>query len=88
MALEEIDHVTQSSDVLIDSVLESNVRRNSEILNGKPCFSGTRLPIEMLFGYLQSDHIVNDFIDSFPIVDSQQVRDMLEVAKYVILKRT
>jgi len=76
-----------SVERLIDNTLSNNVGINPNIFNGNPCFKNTRLPIEMLFGYLQSDHIVDDFIDSYPIVTSQQIREMLEVAKYLILNK-
>ena len=44
-----------------------------EILGGTPVFFGTRVPLRNLFDFLERNHSVDDFLDSFPTVSKEQV---------------
>lgn len=52
-----------------------------ETMGGTPVFSGTRVPIQALFDFLEADKPVEDFLGNFPMVSRQQVIEVLEKAK-------
>lgn len=41
---------------------------NSEIMNGTPCFRGTRVPFKNLIDYLEGGHSLDEFLRQFPTV--------------------
>ena len=52
-----------------------------EILGGTPVFSGTRVPVQTLFDYLEAGDSIDEFLDGFPSVSREQVLSFLELAK-------
>ena len=56
-----------------------------EILGGTPVFSGTRVPIQNLFDYLEGGQTVDEFLDDFPSVTKDQVIELLELAEKAII---
>ncbi len=57
-----------------------------EILGGIPVFSGTRVPVQNLFDYLESGESVVQFMESFPDVTREQAIAVLEASKSSILR--
>lgn len=53
---------------------------NPEILGGTPVFSGTRVPIRILFEYIESGDNLNEFLDEFPSVTKALAIATLEQA--------
>ena len=51
-----------------------------EILGGTPVFVGTRVPFRNLIDYLERNHGIDEFLDSFPTVSREQVVAALEAA--------
>ena len=49
-----------------------------EILGGAPVFKGTRVPVKTLFEYLEDDYSVEEFLECFPSVSRNLVRQVLE----------
>jgi uncharacterized protein (DUF433 family) len=49
-----------------------------EILGGAPVFKGTRVPVKTLFEYLEHDYSVEEFLECFPSVSRDIVRQVLE----------
>lgn len=45
---------------------------NPEILNGKPVFAGTRVPLEALWNNLADGASLEQFLDWFPTVSREQ----------------
>ena len=45
-----------------------------EILGGAPVFKGTRVPVKTLFEYLENDYSVEEFLECFPSVSRDLVR--------------
>ncbi|HEV1284728.1 MAG TPA: DUF433 domain-containing protein [Bryobacteraceae bacterium] len=39
-----------------------------EIMNGTPCFRGTRVPFKNLIDYLEGGHPLSEFLRQFPSV--------------------
>ena len=52
-----------------------------ETMGGTPVFTGTRVPIQSLFDYLQGGDSLSEFLDDFPSVSNTQAIEVLEVAK-------
>jgi uncharacterized protein (DUF433 family) len=57
------------------------VSRDPEIMSGTPVFSGTRVPVQTLFDYLESGETIDEFLRGFPSVTRDQVITLLEQAK-------
>ncbi len=52
-----------------------------EIMNGMPCFRGTRVPFKNLIDYLEGGHPLDEFLRQFPSVSKQMAIQALEEAK-------
>ena len=59
--------------------------QDPEILGGEPVFKGTRVPVKSLFDHLEAGDSINDFLDGFPSVKSEQVISLLEESKAHVL---
>ena len=59
---------------------------NSEKVSGMPVFAGTRVPINNLFDYLESDETPEDFLEGFPPVTREQSVAVLEMAEQSLIK--
>ena len=55
----------------------SAVNSRPEILGGTLVFSGTRVPVYLLFEYLQAGDTAMEFLDCFPTVALDQVNEVL-----------
>jgi uncharacterized protein (DUF433 family) len=58
-----------------------------EIMNGMPCFRGTRVPFKNLIDYLEGGHPLGEFLRQFPSVTSEMAIQALEEAKDSLLAR-
>jgi len=58
---------------------------SAEIMGGTPVFTGTRVPVQTLFEYLEAGDTIDDFLDGFPTVTREQVVAVLETAKAKVL---
>ncbi len=55
--------------------------RDPEIMSGALCFTGTRVPVQTLFDYLQAGSPLDEFLENFPTVSREAAIAVLEVAK-------
>jgi uncharacterized protein (DUF433 family) len=53
------------------------VNLDPEILGGTPVFSGTRVPIEALWGNMAEGASLDEFLDWFPTVGREQAEAVL-----------
>jgi uncharacterized protein (DUF433 family) len=60
------------------------VHSDPEILGGTPVFVGTRVPVKILFDYLESGDSLEVFLEEFPSVTREQAVAALELARAVI----
>ena len=58
-----------------------------EVMNGTPCFRGTRVPFQNLMDYLEGGHSLPEFLDQFPTVTRDMAVQALEEAKESLLDR-
>ena len=68
--------------------MEKAIEINPDKLSGTPVFSGTRVPIQNLFDYIEGGDTLEDFLDGFPPVTRKQAIDVLELAKRSLLIET
>ena len=62
----------------MDSTL---VSRDPEIMSGALCFTGTRVPVQNLFDYLEGSSSLEDFLEDFPSVDRKTAVAVLGAAQ-------
>jgi len=55
-----------------------------ETMGGTPVFSGTRVPIQALFDYIETGETLEEFLVNFPYVTHKQAIEVLEKAKLFI----
>ena len=60
------------------------VHRDPEILGGTPVFVGTRVPVKILFDYLEAGDSLEVFLEEFPSVTREQAVGALELAREVV----
>jgi len=56
------------------------INRDPDILGGTPVFTGTRVPIRILFEHLEAGDSLDVFLDDFPSVTRQQAIELLSMA--------
>ena len=52
-----------------------------EILRGKPCLKGTRIPVSLVLGYLANGKSVDQIIGEFPDLTPNQIAACLDYAR-------
>lgn len=60
------------------------VHRDPDILGGTPVFVGTRVPVKILFDYLEAGDSLEVFLEEFPSVTREQAVAALELAREVV----
>ena len=58
---------------------------DTDIMNGTPCFRGTRVPFKNLIDYLEGGHSLGEFLRQFPSVTQDMAVQSLEEAKESLL---
>jgi uncharacterized protein (DUF433 family) len=57
------------------------ISRDPDIMSGAPCFTGTRVPVQNLFDYLEGGSSLEDFLKDFPTVGRAMAVAVLEAAR-------
>lgn len=57
------------------------VWQDPDRMSGAPCFAGTRVPIKILFDYLEAGDSLNQFLDDFAGVTREQALGALRLGK-------
>lgn len=60
-------------------MIDKLISRDPEVLGGTPVFVGTRVPVQILFEYLEAGDSLDIFIDSYPGVSKGQAVALLEL---------
>lgn len=61
----------------VHTTADGLVVRDPEILQGKPVFKGTRMPVQTLFDYLADGLSLDYFLETFPSVTREQATAVL-----------
>ena len=72
-------HFTTPGHKLI-AVKKKVVSIDPEVMDGTPCFAGTRVPVQRLLDYVQRGDSIDEFLASFPAVKRNQVIAFLQHA--------
>jgi uncharacterized protein (DUF433 family) len=62
-------------------MVASVISCSQDVMGGTPVFSGTRVPVQTLFDYLEAGETIDDFLEGFPSVTRDQIIALLEGAK-------
>lgn len=68
-------------------MLEPVIVSDPDVMNGTPCFRGTRVPFKNLIDYLEGGHSLGEFLQQFPVVTREMAVQALEEAKNSLLTR-
>jgi uncharacterized protein (DUF433 family) len=84
-----LDHATADEKLSIMhtpamELPEEFVWCDPERLGGKPCFRGTRVPVDALFGNLEDGMSLEEFLDAFEGVTREQAGGVLEAARAAV----
>jgi uncharacterized protein (DUF433 family) len=60
------------------------VHRDPDILGGIPVFVGTRVPVRILFEFLEAGDSLDVFLEEFPSVSKERAVAALELAREAI----
>jgi uncharacterized protein (DUF433 family) len=52
-----------------------------ETMGGTPVFTGTRVPIQSLFDFIETGETLDEFLENFPTVKKEYAIEVLEMAK-------
>lgn len=52
-----------------------------ETMGGTPVFTGTRVPVQSLFDYIETGETLDEFLENFPTVKKEYAIEVLEMAK-------
>lgn len=64
---------------------EPLITSDPERLGGTPCFTGTRVPVQNLFDYIEGGEPLTEFLDDFPGVSREHAIAVIELAKALAL---
>jgi len=69
----------------LKSALKKYITVSPDILGGTPVFKNTRVPLKILFDYLQGGDNIQDFLENYPTVKKSFATKVIELlAVYVI----
>jgi uncharacterized protein (DUF433 family) len=68
-------------------MVEAIITSEPDVMNGMPCFRGTRVPFKNLMDYLEGGHSLAEFQRQFPTVSREMAVQALEEAKDSLLAR-
>jgi len=68
-------------------MVDSAIVIDRDVMNGTPCFRGTRVPFKNLIDYLEGGHSLGEFLRQFPTVTCEMAVQALEEAKESLLAR-
>ncbi len=52
-----------------------------ETMSGTPVFTGTRVPIQAIFDYIETGETLNEFLENFPTVRKEYAIEVLQMAR-------
>ncbi len=70
----------------LKSALNKYVTVSPDILGGTPVFKNTRVPIKILFDYLQGGDNIQEFLDNYPTVEKTFAQKVLELLALYVIK--
>ena len=65
--------------------LEDAIEHDSQQMSSSAVFTGTSVPIELLFEFLEDDQTMDTFLDQFPMVSRDQALAVLGASRDMLL---
>jgi len=65
--------------------LEDAIERDSQKMSSGAVFTGTSVPIEVFFEFLEDDQTIDTFLDQFPMVSRDQAQAVLGASRDMLL---
>lgn len=65
--------------------LADAIERDSQKMNSGAVFTGTSVPIELFFEFLEDDQTMETFLANFPTVSRDQARAVLGASRDMLL---
>ena len=65
----------------ISTIPSPLITSDPERMAGQPCFTGTRVPVRMLFEFIEDGAPLSEFLKSFPNISREHAVAVLELAK-------
>jgi uncharacterized protein (DUF433 family) len=62
-------------------VWQNYIESTPNVLRGKPCIKGTRIPVSLILGYLAAGHTLGQIIAEFPDLNHEQIAACLDYAR-------
>jgi uncharacterized protein (DUF433 family) len=69
------------------AVLAGLIAIDAEVMHGTPCFAGTRVPIQTLIDFLETERTVDDFLSVYPYILKENVHAFLELSKELVVEQ-
>ena len=63
------------------------ITSNPERMGGKPVFAGTRIPITILFDFIEDGAPLDEFLTSYPDVSREHAVAVLELGKLSVMAK-
>ncbi len=60
------------------------IETNPEILNGKPVFKGTRIPVGLIYELISLNYTINQILDEYPTLSKEKIVLALKLGKEAI----
>lgn len=60
---------------------EDLIERDPEKMGGVAVFAGTRVPVKLLFQFLEDNQTLETFLDKFPMISQDQAQGVLGAAR-------
>lgn len=67
----------------MDTQIDNVICIDTEIMGGTPVFRGTRVPIQSLFDWLETETL-DEFLDNFPSVSRTQALEVFHLAESLV----
>jgi len=85
---DSVEHGSHPTDGRMEQMQDERaIVADAEIMNGTPCFRGTRVPFKNLIDYLEGGHSLGEFLRQFPSVTREMAVRSLEDAKESLLAK-
>ncbi len=59
----------------------NHIMSTPDVIRGKPRIKGTRIPISLILGYLAAGNTVEEIIEEFPDITTEQIAACLDYAR-------
>lgn len=66
--------------------LDDIVVVNPALMNGTPCFAGTRVPVRNLLDYLEAGDTLDEFLAQFPTVSREKAVAFMEQSSRLLIE--